>query len=370
MYIPLRGKLETSTTKEEGMDFSIKLDALSSKIADQIERIETEEATKNAFVMPFIQALGYDVFDPTEVVPEYTADVGKKKGEKVDYAIIAEGEPTILFECKTCSAELTDAHAAQLRRYFHVTTARIGILTNGISYMFFSDLDKENIMDDSPFMHINLLDIDDQLIQELKKLTKISFEIDSMLSTANNLKYTREIKICIEEELENPSPEFVKLIIGKFYDSIKTQQVIEHFTPLVKKSFQSLVTDHISNRLKSAFSEQQEVEQEIESPEDVDENDNGIVTTEEELEGFMVIKAILRETIDISRISPRDTKSYFGVLLDNNNRKPICRLHFNAGQKYIGILDQDKKETREPIESLDDIYNFTNQIRAAVGFYE
>ena len=137
------------------MDFIDQLKTLSARMAKQIENITTEEATKNAFVMPFIQALGYDVFDPTEVVPEFTADVGSKKGEKVDYAILTNGKPTLLFECKCCASDLNECHAAQLRRYFHVTSARIGVLTNGSVYRFYSDLEEKNIMDEKPFMEID-----------------------------------------------------------------------------------------------------------------------------------------------------------------------------------------------------------------------
>lgn len=351
------------------MEFAIQLEALSVKIVTLLERVQTEEATKNALIMPFIQTLGYDVFNPIEVVPEFIADIGMKKGEKVDYAIMDNDTPIAIIECKSCTADLTKVHASQLHRYFHTTKARIGILTNGLEYMFYSDLDSNNVMDKTPFMTINMLDIDEQLIPELKKLTKSSFELDNMLSTANNLKHTREIKSQLEEQLNSPSPEFVKLLLSNIYAGPKTHQVVEHFTPLIKKSFKGLITDHINSRLKSAFSEHQE-EEIVEEASTAPEKDNGVVTTEEELEGFMIIKAILREVVDIKRLQHRDTKSYFGVLLDDNNRKPICRLHFNTTQKYIGIIDADKNETRQPIDTLDDIYKWASSIKDTVGFYE
>lgn len=356
------------------MDFIDQLRSLSVKIETQAENVQTEEATKNAFIMPFIHALGYDVFNPMEVVPEFIADVGKKKGEKVDYAIITEDKPTILFECKSCNTNLDDCHAAQLRRYFHVTDARIGILTNGTMYKFYSDLEANNIMDEKPFMEIDILNIDELLIPELKKLSKNSFELDNILSTANNLKYTRELKNEIEAQLNSPSPDFVRLIIANIHSGVKTQQVIEHFTPLVKKSFSLLVSENINSRLKTALSDQDTQDTQItEDTAHIDEelvDNKGIITTEEELEGFMIIKAIMREVVDVTRLVHRDTKSYFGILLDDNNRKPICRLHFNAGQKYIGVIDIEKNETRHPIETLDDIYKFSDLIKAAINIYE
>lgn len=355
------------------MDFVDQLQALANRIEKQAENITTEEATKNAFVMPFIQALGYDVFDPTEVVPEYTADVGSKKGEKVDYAIIIEGKPTLLFECKCCDSNLNEAHASQLRRYFHVTSARIGVLTNGKSYFFFSDLEANNIMDEKPFMEINLQDLDQQFLPELKKLTKASFELDKMLTTASELKYVRAIKNVLAEEAVNPSIDLVRYLSGKVYSGIKTQQVLDQFTPIIKKAFKQYVNEKINDRLKSALSSQNEEVTENDNDEvnnGVIESNNGITTTEEEMEGFYIIRAILREVVDVKRIYHRDTKSYFGILLDDNNRKPVCRLHFNTGQKYLGIFDLGKKETKQPIEVLEDIYNHAEKIKSMIAVYD
>jgi hypothetical protein len=223
------------------MEFIDQLAALSTRALKQKDIIKTEEATKNALVMPFIQSLGYDIFDPSEVIPEFTADVGSKKGEKVDYAIVADGNISMLFECKCCGFNLKDCHASQLRRYFHVTTARIAVLTNGTLYWFFSDLEAPNKMDEKPFMEVNLLDIDDQIIPELKKLTKSSFELDQMLLTANDLKYTREIKNLLESEFDSPSQDFVKLILGSVYVGMKTQTVIDQFTPIDKQAVSLLI---------------------------------------------------------------------------------------------------------------------------------
>ena len=350
------------------MDFIDSLRALSARMSKQIVNIQTEEATKTAFVMPFIQSLGYDVFDPTEVVPEFTADVGSKKGEKIDYAIMTDGNPTMLFECKSCTADLNGAHASQLRRYFHVTAARIGVLTNGSNYMFFSDLEEKNIMDKKPFMEINLLDINEELIPELKKLTKTSFELDQMLSTASNLKYTREIKSYIETQLINPSPEFTRPIITAVYDGQKTQQVVEQFGPIIKQAFISLINDHINARLKTALVGQTDdgANKEQADKQQQDQKESKIITTQEEMEGFYIIRAILRQAIDVDRVFHRDAQSYFSIILDDSNRKTICRLHFNAAsQKYIGFIGDDKKEKRHPISGLNDIYNFSDQIKAA-----
>lgn len=348
------------------MDFIDQLKTLSARMKKQISNISTEEATKTAFVMPFIQSLGYDVFDPTEIVPEFTADVGSKKGEKIDYAIMIDGKPTMLFECKCCTADLNNTHASQLRRYFHVTDARIGVLTNGSNYMFFSDLEEKNIMDKKPFMEINMLDIEEEIIPELKKLTKTSFELDKMLSTASNMKYTREIKSYLESQLINPTPEFTRPIISDVYDGLKTQQVVEQFEPIIKQAFISLINDHINSRLKTALSGKPSIQESEQDEKHDEQKESKIITTQEEIDGFYIIRAILRQFVAVERIFYRDTQRYFSIILDDNNRKIICRLHLNAvSQKYIGFIGEDKKEKRLSISGLDDIYNFSDQIQAA-----
>lgn len=350
------------------MDFNDRINALAARIQRQINAIQTEEAAKTAFVMPFIQALGYDVFDPLEVVPEFIADVGSKKGEKIDYAIMADGEPSILIECKNCSCDIGSTEAAQLRRYFHVTTARIGILTNGYKYMFFSDIDEKNIMDAKPFMEINLLELDANLIPELKRLSKSSFELEQMLSVASKMKYVREVKNFFEEQMVNPDQEFVRMAIANVYPGMKTQAILEQFTPIVKQAIGDIINDKINSMLKSALAGQQTTAVSVEAQECETEND-GIITTEEELEGYYIVRSILRPVVDINRIFYRDTKSHFGILFDDNNRKPICRLHFNRKKKYIGVFDQSKKEIKMPVDTLDDIYEHTELIQSAAMGY-
>ena len=129
------------------MTFLDQVRSIAARAEKQLSKIRTEEATKNALVMPLISALGYNVFDPSEVIPEFIADVGVKKGEKVDYAILKNGKVVILFECKAATVSLDDCHASQLYRYFSVTDARVAVLTNGLDYRFYSDLEQPNRMD-------------------------------------------------------------------------------------------------------------------------------------------------------------------------------------------------------------------------------
>jgi hypothetical protein len=166
--------------------------------------IQTEEAVKTALVLPFIQALGYDVFNPHEVTPELTADVGTKKGEKVDYAILRDGNPIILFECKGFKALLQLNHASQLYRYFSTREARFGVLTNGVEYHFYTDLVAPNKMDEVPFFIFNLLDFSDAQVETLKRFTKSAFDANANVGIATGLKQRRIMREFIEEMLIAP----------------------------------------------------------------------------------------------------------------------------------------------------------------------
>lgn len=362
------------------MDLIDQLKALSSKVAKQLDLIQTEEATKNAFIMPFINALGYNVFDPTEVTPELTADVGTKKGEKVDYAILKDGKPIMLFECKCCKVDLDKEEMSQLYRYFNVTDARFGILTNGIIYRFYTDLEEPNKMDSKPFLEFNILDdIKDSLVEDLKRFTKTFFSLDETLTAASELKYTKEIKRLLAEQLVNPSEEFVKFFAAKVYAGKLTQVVKQQFADLTKKALHQFITDRINERLKSALAEEDSKPSPIPTQssgqmptEEVKEAEKSkIVTTPEEIEGYHIIKSILRQTFDPNRVMLRDTVNYCGILLDDNNRRPICRLHFNnLNKKYLGLFDAEKKEEKVPIGELNELYNYADRLIATVKSYE
>lgn len=359
------------------MDFKDRLLELSKKISQQGANLQTEEATKNAFVMPFLHSvLGYDVFNPQEVMPEFTADTGTKKGEKVDYAIRKDDEIQILVECKKFGEKLSLNHASQLYRYFSVTDARIAVLTNGSVYQFFTDLDSPNRMDEKPFLEIDLERLDDHLIPEVKKLAKDTFDIEHVISTAGDLKYTNQIKKLIAQQVIDPEDDFVKFFASRVYSGPITQKVREQFREITKLALSKFLNDRVNDRLKSALdnsanlpeSDHAGEDENIQQPSDTDHPK--IHTTEEEVEGYHIVRALIRDIVSPSRIASRDTQSYFGILLDDNNRKPICRLYFNAGRKYIGLFDDKKTETRHPIESVDDIYLYADQLKKTPTYYE
>ena len=356
------------------MDLIDRVNDLASRIAKQQEHINTEEATKNAFIMPFLNILGYDVFNPLEVIPEYTADIGTKKGEKVDYAIKKDDGIIMLIECKWSGADLHRNHASQLYRYFSATESRFAILTNGLIYEFYSDIDEPNKMDSKPFFIFDILNFEEHQIDELKKFTKSSFSLDNILTTASTLKYAGAIKKIFTKELEQPSEAFVRFFASQIYDGRITQPVIEQFTDIVKDAHTQFINERLNDRLKSALSPSSTPtasDAAIATTEELPEGERkeGIVTTQDEIDGYNIVKAILRDKVDVSRITMRDTKSYCGILLDDNNRKPLCRLRFNHSQKYLGVMS-GKDETKITIENVDEIFNHADALMASLAEHE
>lgn len=355
------------------MDFKDEIKQFGDRVEKLKSQIQTEEATKNAFIMPFIKALGYDVFNPMEVVPEFIADIGIKKGEKVDYAIMRDSQPTILVECKHW-VESLDPHNSQLFRYFHTTKAKFGLLSNGIIFRFYTDLVEPNEMDEKPFFEFNVTDIKDNQIEELKKFHKSYFDVDNIQNTASELKYMSELKALINIEFQSPTEGFVRFFAKQIYQGILTAKLVDQFSGLTKRSIQQYINDLITERLKSALKKESDEEQ-ISNDQDVAQiitagADSRVETTEEEKEGFMIVKTILRQKIPANRIAYRDVQSYFAVLLDDNNRKTICRLYLSGTKRYIGTFDEQKKETRNEILTVDDIFNYAEILQKTVANYD
>lgn len=353
------------------MDFKDQIKQLADRVARLKDSIQTEEATKNAFVMPFLQCLGYDVFDPHEVVPEFISDIGTKKGEKVDYAIMRDGQPCMLMECKHHAQSLT-LHDNQLLRYFHVTKARFGVLTNGVIYRFYTDLVEPNKMDEKPFLEVNLVELKENLVEELKKFHKSYFDVNTILSTASELKYTSELKGLIQQEMANPSDTVVRHLAKQVYGGQLNAKMMDYFTSLVRKSFHQVMTDQITERLKTALIQEQNQQESINLPDTLAEEKKVpvVTTTPEELEAFYIVRAVLRTLVDPARIVHRDAQSYFAILLDDNNRKAICRLYFNSSRKFIAFIDEQKKENRHEIQSLNDIFLYSEELISAIRLHD
>lgn len=341
--------------------FQDNLKQLGKRVIELKDSIGTEKATKTSLIMPFFATLGYDLFNPTEFVPEFTADVGIKKGEKVDYAIVLDGKPTILIEAKSINQQLTK-HDSQLFRYFGTTTSKFGILTNGEEYKFFTDLDEPNKMDLTPFLTINITKIKDNQIPELAKFHKDNFDVDKITSSAAELKYLSSLKSYLTSELNEPSDNFVKYLLGEIYEGMKTKQTIEKFKPIIKKGMNQFIAEKVNDKLSAALKTSVITdENEAKSQSDTtDESDSEVITTPEELEAYTICKVVLKDTIPLNRLFYRDNRSYFNILLDDNIRKWILRVRFNSSGMKIELNDDNKTiyELSEPM----DIYNLSKEM--------
>ena len=359
------------------MDFIDILKQFASRTEKMKSNIQTEEATKTSLVLPFFQQVfGYDIFNPEEFIPEFTADVGIKKGEKIDYAIMLEGAPVMLIEVKWCGISL-DKHDSQLFRYFGTTKAKYGILTNGIVYKFYTDLEERNKMDLKPFLEINLSSIKDALVPELKQFCKANFNTEQIFARASELKYSNEISRYFLEQLNEPSDEFVKYILSQTYERARTQAVIEKFKPIVKSTLNNLISEMMNEKITTALKNEaaksappNTVEQQNPDIVEPDCAESKIITTEEELNAFYLIKSILQSGgVDVSRISYHDKINYFVIYADDSSTKWICRLRLgNANstrfRKTIALPSDEKKEQRYDLSSIDDIYTHKNEIIA------
>ncbi len=305
------------------MDFIEVMTQFSKRVENIKDNLLTEESTKTSIILPFFQLLGYDVFNPNEFVPEYTADIGIKKGEKVDYAIIINNEPLILIEAKPVHAELTARHISQLIRYFSVTKAKFGILTNGIIYQFYSDLEEHNKMDATPFLKFDLLHIRRESVNELKRFQKDAFDVQSIMNSASDLKYMTMVKHVICEQFQNPSDQFIRSLITKnIYSGTKTQAVLDKFRDIIKKAFDEYINDTITERLSTVISPDV-----ILTPVQKDKGDLSITPKEKEVLDF--VRNLLDTNLEINF---KKTSRYAYMQLGDLSTKWICRVYIRKEQ--------------------------------------
>lgn len=340
------------------MELEARLEALADKVRKHAEVLETEEAAKFALVNPFIEALGFDLSNPAEVVPEFTCDVGGKRGEKVDYAIKVGGEIAILIECKSTKSDLSLKHASQLYRYFGASDAKFAILTNGVIYKLFTDLDATNRMDDAPFLEIDIRDLAKGDVRSLAKFQKDEFDADAAAEAAASMQMESDVIAALRSEMKEPSDEMVRLVASGVVDGRLTPGIKSAIRRHIPNAFNSIIRQKLDAKWTSAMSDE---------PEDDPASASEIDTTPDEIEGYNIVRSIGSEVVAPERIVMRDSKSYCAVLLDDNNRKPIARLRFNSPTtKYLGVFDADKSEDLQSIESPVDIYGHKKAILARI----
>lgn len=341
------------------MNLTTELYSLSERVQQLKDQITTEESTKMALIAPLFQTLGYDIFNPSEFCPEYTADVGIKKGEKVDYAILLNGHPIILIEAKSINRKL-EKQDSQLFRYFSTTNARFAILTNGIIYKFYTDLSEKNRMDREPFYELNMLNLTEDDINTLSQFAKSNFNEEDILYNASLLKYANIFRLELEKQFSNPSDEFVRFFLKEHYKGTKTQNVVDKFKPVLKKSINDYLDEMTKERMTSLV------------------NNTGYVSTpapsspelsEQELDAVMKFKTILNNLVDMEEVTYKQTDSYLAILHNGNTRKWIARIIISDSKITLILPDENKNECRYKLDSIQDLDSYSEQLNTILNNY-
>ena len=338
-------------------EFQEKIQNFSKQIKDKKEGINTEETTKIALIYPFVRLMGYDTTNPLEVRAEYTADIGAKQGEKVDLAILQDNKVNIIIECKPINTILEQKHLSQLYRYYSLTEAKIGILTNGIIWRIYADSKKTGIMDETPFLELDIEQQKKSAIDKLENFTKGNFNPQAIEDSINELKYKHDLKELLLEELQRPSDDIIRVLTKQVYDGVVTQNVVKQFRGLIKSEMQQIIQEKIDKTLNDAIESNEVPPEESEFT----LNKKGVVTTQQEIDAHNIIRSIVSEIINPDEIALKDGKYYCSVLYKNNNRRPVIRFYFNNTDKFsIMLFDNltsikgEKKGHRERIEQTND----------------
>lgn len=321
---------------------------LKNKITVISDKLQTEESTKTAMVLPFIQMLNYDIFDPDQVIPEYNCDIVKNKGEKVDYALRVNNKIEIIIECKQLNVDLTP-HKNQLARYFVSTKAKYVILTNGVEYQFYSDLDNLNLMDELPFFTFDINNYDQSDIEILENFSNGKFNSNQIRESASKSKLTAGILNNIQINLESPTLDILKIFTKNVYKGRYTDASIPKLTEL----FQEALALYIENKTGKTVNNQATPPEIITSK---------IQTTDEELTAYYIVKAIAQRVLPPEDIIMKDQVAKCNILYKNNNTLPIVKLYFNDTHNLQIELFDKEEPIKVAINSVNDIYDFENNI--------
>lgn len=329
------------------MGLSDDLRRLAEQVKKRQAHIRGEEATKNALILPFLGVLGYDVFDPTEVQPEYTSEMGKRRGgppEKVDYAIHLGATPVMFIECKPSDVE-PNQHSGQLARYFNATpSVKVAVVTNGVRYHFHTDLEEQNIMGDRPFFEFDILGFSERDAETLEAFSKTKFDPTTVRARAEDIIYTGKLTTYVNELLRNPSDAFTRFILGEIEITTGklTAKRVEKFVPIVKKAIQTTLLDMATRSIKLETDETTvspptaPLVAPAPTPTAAPDHARAIVTTPEELEAFEIVRRLCSDSTFAGKypVSYKDAVNYFGVNI-GGPKKWFVRLFLEGKRKAL-----------------------------------
>jgi hypothetical protein len=350
------------------MGFIEDIAKVSEQVRKKADHVVGEQATKMALIVPFFSALGYDVFDPTEVMPEYIADFATKgRGllKKVDYALAINGTIVMLVEAKA-RGQKAETHDGQIRYYFNgLVTTRVGVVTNGIEYRFFTDLRDRNVMDEEPFFTFNVLDYDSKELDNLKFFHRDNFDTSAISRQAEDMVYVKGMTQLIGGFLRSPSKEFMRFLLKEIGDVSPLYKIegqindkrINRFEPIIKKSIQISLVELMTRSLTQEMGQPIE-EEKVTKPDEIEEieeevgqtsDGSKVETTSEELEAFEKIKAIAATSKFFQlEVKYKDVAAYFGVHVGNSTWW-FLRLYLAQTKKsFITRLSVDEVKSLAP----------------------
>lgn len=328
------------------------------KITDRYKKsgnlIQNEEQTKTSLIKPFFDTvLGFDTSDPFEFQAEYQASFKDLK-DKVDYAAFVNGKPAIIIECKPLQDQLGSRREEQLARYFtNKVEARIAILTNGIIYKFYSDLLEKNVMDNDPFFTFNLLEFTDEDLAKLERFSKNNFDIQSIINSEKAKFETKKLFQILVKNLSEVNEDLVKKVLYDLGFSRSSKQLIEEYQLKISEIYLSAITEVQSELISK---------QQLAAASEKELKESGIETTDIEKDAFLIFKTIfMQEGITADRISNKDFKQFFNIILDGKQSNVLVKLYLNNPKNLFFQLG--KEEGKYSINSIDDILNYSKEIK-------
>ena len=340
------------------MGFEHDLNELADRVRTLSPTITNEEATKHALVLPFLRTLGYDVFNPEEIAPEFRAEGGTKPKDKVDYAVILDGKPRVLVECKAVGENLASDHG-QLYRYFGATPAHFGILTDGVEYWFFSDTVQPNVMDTEPFYEMDLREIIDSDVRCLTSFRREHFDERAALAEAEQMRWTQSVQRLIAAQFERPDDELVRWFARKVHGGRYTTAVADNFRSIVRLGFNQEVSDRVKRVVERSLRDSSGSVQQA-------EGDTDIAAALSDADALRIIQSSVADVVSPNRISLREAKKYGKVLLDDSPTLVVAKLYLGNPNDLAFTIGNGWRSAAYGIESVEQIADWGDELRAHI----
>ena len=342
-------------------DFRARLIAHAQTSLDRAGRALTEAATNQYLVLPFFQLLGYDPLNPDEIIPEAHASFSDKFKNRVDFAICKGAEPVIAVESKKVGT-LTEANRGELKGYYNaVPSVKLGILTDGLVWQLYTDTGLENMMDDQPFVAIDLSEVAQERVPEnaldaLLKLRRDAFNPADVGADARRRLYTASYVAALESNFDAPGEPFVRLFLDMArIDGRRTTRLIEEHTPIIADAIQTVLDRRLLARV--GFADRQDLVRvqatpqvetapvsppAPEAPAEPRKEDSGIVTTETERAVFEHVRTRLAFLVGgdeeafsrLRHLFPVDYKTVFAVCYKQERKGKLFSFWEGPSPRY------------------------------------